>query len=406
MSKLGKDIFADLLHYPKVSWVRAFFQEHSKCDVVENNMCETFNSWIISCRHKSIITMLEEIRKKIMIRTVDMIKFANTWISDIAFMARLILQENKDKSRTCKVLWNADVRFEIGEREYKHTINLADRVCSCRTWQLRDIPCQHAITALCHIEQEPEPLVEHWYKKDTFLKAYSHFIQPIPNMKMWPETNNPRIEPPEPKPMPDRPARSRRKGKDEPRKKYGKMSKQGVKQNCSMCKQQGHNKRYCKVADQSSEAATHNSQFTGQSSQGSCQPKPKNFSQPEPKKTLQAEPTTFSQPASTTSSKHASSTTVCADTSRVKRVNDTSSSQPPSYVDTSIPFTRGITSQLPRRERKTVGQKRRVAATGEDSARGGTKKSSYGGSSNVGFGIFTSATRDFKSKNSTNRFKF
>ncbi|XP_055815241.1 uncharacterized protein LOC129885029 [Solanum dulcamara] len=170
------------------------------------------------------------------------------------------------------------------------------------------------------------------------------------------------------------------------------MSKQGVKQTCSMCKQQGHNKRYCKVAGQSSEAATHNSQFTGQRSQGSCQPEPKNFSQSEPKKTLQAEPTTFSQPASTTSSKHAFSTTVCADTSRVKRVNDTISSQPPSYVDKSIPFTRGITSQLPRRRKETVGRKRGVAATGEDSARGGTKKPSYGGSSNVGFGIFTSAS--------------
>ncbi|XP_055835045.1 uncharacterized protein LOC129903508 [Solanum dulcamara] len=124
---------------------------------------------------------------------------------------------------------------------------MADRVCSCRTWQLRVIPCQHAIAALCHIEQETEPLVEHWYKKDTFLKAYSHFIQPISNMKMWPETNNPRIEPPEPKPMLGRLARNRRKGKDEPRKKYGKISKQGVKQTCSMCKQQGHNKRYCKV---------------------------------------------------------------------------------------------------------------------------------------------------------------
>ncbi|WMV29390.1 hypothetical protein MTR67_022775 [Solanum verrucosum] len=187
-------------------------------------------------RHKSIITMLEEIRRKIMTRTVDMVKFADTWISDIAPMARLILEENKDKSRACKVLWNADVGFEIGERQHRHTFNLTHRVCSCRTWQLRGIPCQHAISTLCHIEQEPEPLVEHWYKNDTFLKAYSHFIQPIPNMKMWPETNNPRIEPPKPKPMPGRRPRNRRKSKDEPRKKYGKMSKQGLKITCSKCK--------------------------------------------------------------------------------------------------------------------------------------------------------------------------
>ncbi|XP_060182039.1 uncharacterized protein LOC132611661 [Lycium barbarum] len=212
MSKLGNDNCDDLLHYPEKSWVRAHFKEHSKCDVVENNMCETFNSWILSCRHKLIITMLEEIRRKIMTRQCDMIKFANTWISEISPMARLTLEDNKEMARGCKVLWNADVGFEIGE------------------------------------ELEPEHFVEHWYRKDTFLKAYSYFIQPIPNMKMWPETNNPKIEPPTPKPMPGRPKKKRTKGKDEPKKmRYGKVSRKGGKRTCSKCHQQGHNKKYYKV---------------------------------------------------------------------------------------------------------------------------------------------------------------
>ena len=63
----GKDIVGDLLHYPRQSWVRAFFKEDCKCDAVENNTCETINSWILVPRHKSIITMLEDIRRKIMV---------------------------------------------------------------------------------------------------------------------------------------------------------------------------------------------------------------------------------------------------------------------------------------------------------------------------------------------------
>ena len=166
--------------------------------------------------------MLEEIMKKLMTKTVNMVKFADTWIYDIAPMARLMLEENKEKSRTCKVLWNTDFGFEIGEEHYSHTVNLTNRV---RTWQLRGIPCQHAISALYQIGQEPEPLVEHWYRKDIFLKAYSHFIQSISSMKMLPETNNSRIEPPEPKQMPGRPPRYRRTSKDKSRNKYEKMSK-------------------------------------------------------------------------------------------------------------------------------------------------------------------------------------
>ncbi|KAG5621882.1 hypothetical protein H5410_007100 [Solanum commersonii] len=182
-----------------VSWARVFFQEHSKCDAVENNMCETFNSWILSYRHKSIIIILEEIRRKLMTRTVDMVKFADTWICDIAPMAKLMLEENKE---------------------------------------------------------------------------------------------------------------------------------------------------------------THSSQFTvGQSSQGSCYP--------EPTSSFQPGPTRFNQPASTTSNSHASSTIVCGDTSRVKKARETvKTSQPPPFVDTSIPVTRGITSQLPTKTRQTAGQKRGRVATG------------------------------------------
>ena len=66
-------------------------------------------------------------------------------------------------------------------------------------------------------------------------------------MKIWIETNNPRIEPPERKQMLGIPPRNRRKSKDEPRKKYEKMSKQGVKITCFQCKQPDHNKKYCKV---------------------------------------------------------------------------------------------------------------------------------------------------------------
>ncbi|KAH0644946.1 hypothetical protein KY284_032830 [Solanum tuberosum] len=141
-----------------------------------------------------------------------------------------------------------------------------------------------------------------------------------------------------------------------------------------------------KVGVHTSQPASHNSQFTaGQSSQES--------SHPEPTSSYQPGPTRFNQPASTTSSNHASSTTVCGDTSRVKRARETAkTSQPPPFVDTSIPVTRGITSQLPPRTRQIAGQKRGRVVTGEDSARGGPKRPTNGGSSNVGFGIYTSAS--------------
>ncbi|KAM3308834.1 hypothetical protein P3S67_010578 [Capsicum chacoense] len=63
-------------------------------------------------------------------------------------------------------------------------------------------------------------------------------------MRMWSETKNPLIEPPEPRKMPGRLGKNRRKKKDEP-KKWENSQKKGVKITCSRCKQVGHNKTVC-----------------------------------------------------------------------------------------------------------------------------------------------------------------
>jgi hypothetical protein len=47
-------------------WARVFFDTTPKCDLLMNNLCECFNSYIIKARDKLIITMLDMIKKKLM----------------------------------------------------------------------------------------------------------------------------------------------------------------------------------------------------------------------------------------------------------------------------------------------------------------------------------------------------
>ena len=49
-------------------WSRAWFKIGSNCDSVDNNLCESFNKWIVEARFFPIITMLETIRRKVMVR--------------------------------------------------------------------------------------------------------------------------------------------------------------------------------------------------------------------------------------------------------------------------------------------------------------------------------------------------
>ncbi|XP_019253979.1 PREDICTED: uncharacterized protein LOC109232679 [Nicotiana attenuata] len=227
MDQLGGNIVQDLMKYNKETWCRAYFKDHSKCDVVENNMCETFNSWILAARHKSIITMLEEIRIKCMERMNSMREFSKKWVGEISPMAMEILGENAQRAAKCEVEFNGETGYEIQDGPYKHVVDFRAYTCTCRSWQLKGIPCAHAITAMHYKNYEVEPYVDHWYRKDTYLKAYSRFIQPLTSMNLWPTSTLPAIEPPVITAMPGRPKKKRTKAADEPKKKFGKEKPRG-----------------------------------------------------------------------------------------------------------------------------------------------------------------------------------
>jgi hypothetical protein len=49
-------------------WSRAWFKIGSFYDSVDNNTCECFNHWILKARFPPIISMLEGIRRQVMVR--------------------------------------------------------------------------------------------------------------------------------------------------------------------------------------------------------------------------------------------------------------------------------------------------------------------------------------------------
>ncbi|WMV42938.1 hypothetical protein MTR67_036323 [Solanum verrucosum] len=53
---------------PFQTWTRALFKTHSRCDMLLNNLCESFNRYILDVRDKSIIALLKMIKNKLMKR--------------------------------------------------------------------------------------------------------------------------------------------------------------------------------------------------------------------------------------------------------------------------------------------------------------------------------------------------
>ncbi|CAN1800327.1 hypothetical protein LINPERHAP1_LOCUS22491 [Linum perenne] len=101
-----------LLVDPK-HWARAFFSINIKCNSVDNNMSESFNSLILAARHKSIYSMLEDIRTMCMEMISVKRKVASKWRSSHCPKILKKLAKNAAKSRFCHILPNEKDGYEV-----------------------------------------------------------------------------------------------------------------------------------------------------------------------------------------------------------------------------------------------------------------------------------------------------
>ncbi|XVF43695.1 hypothetical protein PTKIN_Ptkin02bG0061300 [Pterospermum kingtungense] len=245
MKKIDEDTAKDLMSRNPKHWSRAFQSTTSKCDIVDNNMREAFNSILVNARQKSIITMLEEIRVFVMEKIVEKREFVNKWNNNYDPLIKDRFDEYKKEGVDWRVHWNGDKGCEVEKGRRQFTVNLNKKEYSCRVWQLTGIPCPHACCAIWHDEKDPNEFMHMWYHPATYYKAYQYALQPINGFHEWKKSNLEPIYPPGERKSRGRPKKARRKSKGEASKKLGHISLVGNINTCSICGQQGHNKRGC-----------------------------------------------------------------------------------------------------------------------------------------------------------------
>ncbi|WVZ59319.1 hypothetical protein U9M48_009476 [Paspalum notatum var. saurae] len=94
-------------------WSGAWFRLGSNCDSVDNNMCESFNKWIVEARFYPIITMLEAIRRKVMVRIQQNRTKAES--RNTLICPNILKKVNSyiTLSSSCHAICNGQHRFEV-----------------------------------------------------------------------------------------------------------------------------------------------------------------------------------------------------------------------------------------------------------------------------------------------------
>lgn len=116
MCKLKEGVKAveELLdRWPISSWCQVYFNDMVECEVIDNNMCETFNKMILQSRSKPIITMLEDIRQYVMTRIVAKGQYAMKWKTIYGPNIVGKIEKEKKKCSKWQLKWNEGVSHEV-----------------------------------------------------------------------------------------------------------------------------------------------------------------------------------------------------------------------------------------------------------------------------------------------------
>ncbi|KAL7237581.1 hypothetical protein ACSBR2_003812 [Camellia fascicularis] len=197
-------------------WTRSLFSPKSRCDTLVNNMCESFNNNILETRDKPIINMLEWIRRRVMHRIQIKKEGMEKYTGEICPNIVKDLEALKVQARNCFATYCGDKKFEVDCGDTTHIVDLEERKCSCRMWDLTGIPCKHAVSSIFVQREKPEDYVHHYYSKQHYLVAYNSMMHPVPGQHDWVETGLPAVAPPLYRKQLGRPPKMRNKGIDEP----------------------------------------------------------------------------------------------------------------------------------------------------------------------------------------------
>jgi hypothetical protein len=140
-----------------------------KTDLVVNNLSENFNSYILEQREKPIVTMMDQIRTKLMVKFTgarDGLALARWEITPI-FAEQL--ETEKRFSRWCTPL-NAGNEIWQVETTYNGTrdvcaVNMLNKTRGCRKWDLTGVSCKNAIAAIFQARQHPEDFISFFFSK-------------------------------------------------------------------------------------------------------------------------------------------------------------------------------------------------------------------------------------------------
>ncbi|XP_030506070.2 uncharacterized protein LOC115720985 [Cannabis sativa] len=187
MGKLDK-IEKRLRPYLQEIGYEKWAQVHSQNNRYSNmasNLAESLNSLIVAVRELPICTMVECLRSLVQEWSCKNRNIAQAIPTRLTSKHEEILNDNYKYSLKKTVHPTNDVLFEVRDGCKKAIVDLSSRTCTCKRFQIDQLPCGHAIAVLKDMNKDAYEYCSSYYTKEAMLATYGEIVYPIPNEDTW-----------------------------------------------------------------------------------------------------------------------------------------------------------------------------------------------------------------------------
>ncbi|KAH0711747.1 hypothetical protein KY289_007706 [Solanum tuberosum] len=190
LGALSKRAAKDLLRYRPQTWCMAYLDTICKNQMVDNNFTESFNSWVLEARGKSILKMLEDIRIKIMNRLREKEADASKWTTDYSpkcmklFTAYVMAVDwNSIKVMLYqKIETKNEINWWYGKETYLMTYGA--KLMPVRGDQFWNVLPEHAMDPLDLVKTVGKPKTKRTREKDAAIKSAGEWVHSRKETKM------------------------------------------------------------------------------------------------------------------------------------------------------------------------------------------------------------------------------
>ncbi|XP_060212159.1 uncharacterized protein LOC132639753 [Lycium barbarum] len=209
-----------------------------------SNIAECINRHLVAARELPIFDFLEEVRKMFGRWNYNNRKNGTYTFTTLGKKFQEILSINEYLCLRMTAEPSTEYLYTVYDAGRHFIVNLDNKTCSFRMFQIDEIPCPHAWAAIKKKNLMADDYCSELFKPHTVVKTYDVAVDPLPDEREWKiptYISEDVVLPPRYKRPPGRP----KKKCDKPLFELLLGKKRHA---CSTCGQTGHNRRSCSSA--------------------------------------------------------------------------------------------------------------------------------------------------------------